>query len=201
MSFKVPLNFNHSMTLWLAQSNSQNKKGLCSVLDAWVQWEYTQMGENVFEEDIGKPSSNWKREQRKCMCIFFLVPFQMLLSSQERRRLCRILHAELLNEFLLMKVAGNEAATDSYPQLWSVIVPRARQLLPPAARWKGSSACIFKEDFDWSEIEQLQNCSIFSFLLRVKWEGTWFSSSCWKDKEKLRVSQLAAAQSCFEKTY
>lgn len=157
MSFKVLSNPNHSMTLWLAHSNSQDTMGLCSVLDTWMKWQYTQMGENVFEEDIGKFSSNWKRNQPKCMCIFFLVPFQMLLSSQGRRRLCRILQAEQLNEFFLTKVRGSEAATDSHPQLRSVIVPRARQLLPPASKWKGSSACIFKEDFDWTNLEQLQN--------------------------------------------
>lgn len=118
------------------------------------------MGQKDFEEDVGKLSSNWMRKQPKCKCRFFLVPFQTLLSSQGRRRLCRILHAEQLNEFFLMKVGGNEAATDSHPQLCSVIVPKARQLLPPASKWKGSSARIFKEDFDRSKLEQLQNIQI-----------------------------------------
>lgn len=102
--------------------------------------------------------SNWKRKQLKCMCIFFLLSFQMLLSSQGRGSQCRTLHAELLNEFFFMK-AEWKTSLPLTPILsyWSVIVPRARQLLPPAPKWKGSSACIFKEDFDWSKIKQPQN--------------------------------------------
>lgn len=102
--------------------------------------------------------SNWKRKQLKCMCIFFLPSFQMLLSSQRRGSQCRTLHAELLNEFFFMKPEW-KTSLPLTPILsyWSVIVPRARQLLPPAPKRKGSSACIFKEDFDWSKIKQPQN--------------------------------------------
>lgn len=114
--------------------------------------------EDLFAEGIGKLSSNKKEKQLNCICIFRPLPFQMLLSSQWRGGLCRAFHAELLNEFFFMK-AGGEMRLPVTPifNYWSVIVPRARQLLLPAPKWKDSSACIFKEDFDWSKIKQWQN--------------------------------------------
>lgn len=104
-----------------------------------------------------------------------------------------------------MKVGGNEAATNSHPQLWSVIVPRAWQLQPPASKLKGSSACIFKdikEDFDWSKLEQLKNIQIelnekaLDSLLHIG-RRSWESASCssvllWKDL--LRQEKLGLAE-------
>lgn len=135
-----------------------------SVLATWVWWEYTQTGGIICLQRHWKNSaatSNKRRKQLKWIwwiCIFCLLPFQMLLSSWGKGRLCRALHAEMLNEFFLMKSEG-EMRLPLTPILsyWSVIVPRARQLLPPAPKWKGSGACSFKEDFDWSKIKQWQN--------------------------------------------
>lgn len=130
------------------------------------------------------------------MCIFFLLPFQMFFSSQGRGRLCRALHAELLNEFFLMK-AGGRMRLPLTPILsyWSVIVPRARQLLPPALKRKGSSACIFKEDFDWSKIKQWKNIqtevnekALDSFLHIGR-------------TRKISETDTVIAQSCWEKTW
>lgn len=110
---------------WKKKPKKQNKICVYSVL-AW--WQYTQMGENMFTEAIGKLSSNWRRKLKwnemklKCICIFFLLPFQMLLlffffftgkGEAVQNPPCWaakwIFPHEIWGE--------NEAATDSLPQL------------------------------------------------------------------------------------
>jgi len=79
------------------------------------------------------------------VCILLCCHFKCFFFSQERGRLGTALHAELLNEFFLMN-AGGRMRLPLTPILsyWSVIVPRARQLLPLAPKWKGSSACFLR---------------------------------------------------------